>query len=287
MNIEIAKILKADIFSAVFSKSSFDLRRMGFAGEMYAINPKFKRGIRGFIMLKLAFLLRMKPLRKYNTVIFSNEATPARIWVKRSAKRIYYAHSISRHLFDQKEVYVQKISCCFRPFFKLALIPLKWWYIADLRSMNLLIANSQKNADFLKSIAPKVPVTVLYPPVNMKEFYPLLDSQMSAIHDEYFLSFARLTHAKRIHLLIQAFLKMPEKKLKIIYGKNDPQLQEFVELTGGQFEGEYWKSGVENIEFITLEDNSKLPDIIRHAKAVFCVSKNEDFGMNAIESFAS
>jgi len=37
------------------------------------------------------------------------------------------------------------------------------------------------------------------------------------------LSFARLADAKRVDLIVRAFMQMPEKKLVVIYGENDPQ----------------------------------------------------------------
>ena len=58
MNIEIAKILNADIYSAVFKKESFDLEAMGFCGKKREILPSFQRGMFGFLAMKLAFLTR-------------------------------------------------------------------------------------------------------------------------------------------------------------------------------------------------------------------------------------
>lgn len=130
--------------------------------------------------------------------------------------------------------------------------------------MDLILANSQANAIFLRQLAPKVPIKILYPPVNTKEFYPLPPGDPVG---DYFLSYARLTHAKRVDVIIRAFLRMPELKLKVVYGKNDPQLEEFRTLA----------NGAKNIEFITLSDNSELPNIVRSAIASICVSRNEDF----------
>ncbi len=322
MNVEIAKILGADIFTAVLKPESYDLRAMGFAGRVTEIFPSFRRGMLGFVLMKFAFLLRCRPIGGYSAVIFSNEAVSARIWA-RNARKIYYAHSISRHLFDQKDEYARKVPPYFRPAFRVALSLLRWWYVRDLRAMDLILANSLKNADFLRELAPGVRVEVLYPPVNTGEFYPVgagedpdlagsktprnpgktMKSEadfehrgeacprtlseerrnrqgvrvLPGFHAPYFLSYARLAHAKRIDAIVRAFLLIPEKRLKVVYGKNDPQLEEFRALA----------HGAENIEFVTLTDNAELPSIVRHAIATICVSKNEDFGMVAVESMAS
>jgi hypothetical protein len=44
------------------------------------------------------------------------------------------------------------------------------------------------------------------------------------------LSFARLADAKRVDKVIEAFKKLPEKKLVVIYGENDPQREKIFEL---------------------------------------------------------
>ena len=92
----------------------------------------------------------------------------------------------------------------------------------------------------------------------------------------YYLSFSRLTHAKRIDTIIRAFAQMPEKNIIILYGENDSQWDEFMRL------GEWYP----NIIFHKLSDNNHLPHIISGSIASICISENEDFGMVAIESMA-
>lgn len=43
MNIQIAKMLDADIVAAVFSDASFDLESMGFKGKKFPVYPGFRR----------------------------------------------------------------------------------------------------------------------------------------------------------------------------------------------------------------------------------------------------
>lgn len=62
MNIEIAKILEADIYSAVFRKESYDLEAMGFCGKKVEILPSFQRGMFGFFAMKIAFLTRCRKI---------------------------------------------------------------------------------------------------------------------------------------------------------------------------------------------------------------------------------
>jgi glycosyltransferase involved in cell wall biosynthesis len=48
-----------------------------------------------------------------------------------------------------------------------------------------------------------------------------LNSELSTRN--YFLSFARLSSIKRVDRIVTAFQKMPEEKLILTYGKNDPE----------------------------------------------------------------
>ncbi len=43
MNIEIAKILSADIATAYISPECYDIRGMGFSGELFQTNPSFQK----------------------------------------------------------------------------------------------------------------------------------------------------------------------------------------------------------------------------------------------------
>jgi glycosyltransferase involved in cell wall biosynthesis len=63
----------------------------------------------------------------------------------------------------------------------------------------------------------------LYPPVDLKEFRFISQG-------DYYLSFARLSDAKRVDKIVEAFKKLPKKKLIVIYGENDPQRQKIFDL---------------------------------------------------------
>ncbi|USN59137.1 MAG: hypothetical protein H6767_03495 [Candidatus Peribacteria bacterium] len=78
----------------------------------------------------------------------------------------------------------------------------------------------------------------MYPPVDLKAF-SYLDQ------GDYYLSFARLSDAKRVDRIVQAFREMPDKKLVVIYGENDPQRQNIFDMA----------AGYENISCITLPGN--------------------------------
>ncbi len=231
-------------------------------------------------MMKWWFALSSNTLSGYPTVIFSNEAITGWRAVSPRTKKIYYAHSISRHLYDQKNDYLKKLPVILRPIGRIGLFFLRLLYESDLRAMDLILTNSPANSTLLRSLAPKVRVEVLYPPVDLTVFYPRVGdvplTEGSFTAKTYYISFSRLTHSKRIDHIIRAFILMPDKNILLLHGENDPQKSEFYALA----------QGYENIKFLTLSDNTELPRYISGAIAAIAISKNEDFGMISLESMA-
>ncbi len=111
---------------------------------------------------------------------------------------------------------------------------------------------------------------IIYPPVDTDYFVPTEEK------NDYYISFSKLSTLKRVARTVEAFREMPDKKLLVIYGQNDPQKEEIMNLG----------AGYENITFLTLTDNNELPKYISRAIATIFIAKNEDFGMVALESMS-
>jgi len=286
MNIEIAKILDADIATALWSPDCYDIQAMGFEWKVIEVNPNFRRGILGFILMKWRFFRSKKLVSEYENIFFSNEAITG-IWnVWPNTKTYYYAHSISRHLFDLRKQYLQKVPFLIRPGFLLFSVFLRWLYTKEIQKVGTIFVNSEANKKRISEWLGRDDAIVIYPSVDIDKFrifsenevlQILAKEQISLNYKWYYISFSRLTHVKRIDVIIRAFQKIPDKKLLILYGENDSQKDEFIKM------GE----GYPNIIFHSLEENENLPIILSGAIASISVSENEDFGMVAIESMAS
>ncbi len=135
--------------------------------------------------------------------------------------------------------------------------------------MDIILTNSQNTKNRIQKYL-GYDAEILYPPVDTKRF-------IATWNKGYFLSFARLADAKRVDRIIQAFQELPEEKLVIIYGKNDPQKQKIFELA----------KGYSNITLLTLEDNNMLFDYVGSARATIYIPIDEDFGMIPIESMSA
>ncbi|MDD2871077.1 MAG: glycosyltransferase [Candidatus Gracilibacteria bacterium] len=264
-----AKSLDADLASGFFSKGSFDLRKEGFKGKMISVSSEiFKKGFR-HIKLKWGFLFNTSFLKQYDTVIFSGDSISAVRNCRQDTKKIYYCHTPPRYLYDLKDVYYKKVPLVLKPFFNILTYIFKKMYEYDISKMDLILTNSINTKNRIKKFL-GIDSVVLYPPVDLSQFKYINQG-------DYYLSFARLSHAKRVDKIVEAFKQMPDKKLIVIYGENDPQKNEIFDIA----------EGYKNIQFITLPGNVGFTDYIGKCIASIYIPVDEDFGMSPVESMSA
>jgi len=263
------KALGSDIASGFFSKGSFDLKAEWFRGKLISVSSEiFAKGFR-HIKLKLAFLFKTSFLKDYDTVIFSWDCISAVRNCKPDTKKIYYCHTPPRYLYDLRHIYLKKVPVLLRPLFHIVSYIFKASYEKDIQKMDLILTNSANTQARIKEFL-WLDSQILYPPVDLNEF-SFLEQQ------DYYLSFARLSDAKRVDRIVKAFLKMPDKKLKVIYGENDPQREQIFSLA----------KDAPNIEFITLPGNVWFKEMVANCIATLYIPIDEDFWMSPVESMAA
>ena len=264
-----AKSLNADLASGFFSKWSFDLRKEWFKGKMISIsNEVFKKWFRHF-KLKLAFLFKTKFLKNYETVIFSWDSISAVRNCSKNMKKIYYCHTPPRYLYDLKEIYIKKVPFLLRPAFLFVSYIFRKMYERDISKMDLILTNSINTQKRIKKFL-WIDSKILYPPVDLDEFKFISQK-------DYYLSFDRLSDAKRVDEGVEAFKKLPDKKLVIIYWENDPQREKIFDLA----------KDCKNIEFKTLPWNVGFTDYVGNCIATIYIPIDEDFWMSPVESMAA
>lgn len=190
MNIEIAKILDADIATAVWHENGFNLADFDYDCEIFLTQKNFKRGMLGFLKMKWSFWKfsssLLTPLLKgegnendtkphwgeVGSFFLSNEASTS-VWnLPKNSKKIFYAHSISRHLFDLYDDYLAKVPTIAKIPYRIMAWILKKMYIAELRRFDIILTNSTENQKRLKEWC-NIDAKVLFPPVNTDKFVPL------------------------------------------------------------------------------------------------------------------
>lgn len=264
-----AKSLNADLASGFFSKWSFDLRKEWFKGKMISIsNEVFKKWFRHF-KLKFAFLFKTKFLKDYETVVFSWDSISAVRNCSKNMKKIYYCHTPPRYLYDLKEIYIKKVPFLLRPAFLFVSYIFRKMYERDISKIDLILTNSINTQKRIKKFL-WIDSKILYPPVDLDEFKFISQK-------DYYLSFARLSDAKRVDKVVEAFKKLPDKKLVIIYWENDPQREKIFDLA----------KDCKNIEFKTLPWNVGFTDYVGNCIATIYIPIDEDFWMSPVESMAA
>lgn len=264
-----ANTLDADIASWFFSKWSYDLREDWFNWKMIEVSSEiFKKWFR-HVKLKQAFLFNTKFLKEYDTVIFSWDCISAVRNTNKNSKIIYYCHTPPRYLYDLNHIYINKVPAYLKIFFKMGFSVFKYLYERDLKGIDTILTNSINTKTRIKKFL-DLESTVLYPPVILEEFKWI--SQW-----DYYISFSRLSTAKRINNVVKAFKELPDKKLIVIYWVNDPQKEEIFELGKDS----------KNIQFITCKKSKEFTNYVWNSIACVCIPIDEDFWMVPIESMAA
>ncbi|NRH20778.1 glycosyltransferase [Candidatus Gracilibacteria bacterium] len=266
-----AKALDADLVSGFFSEGSFDPRELGFTGKMIALGkPVFAKGFRHAI-LKYRFIEKTRFLADYDIVIFSGNCLDAVRNIPKTTKKIYYCHTPPRYIFDFRDRYMMRFPKWLHKVADRVLDREARSYTKQLSLMDHIFTNSQNVHDRLLSFC-DFESEILYPPTDIDRFAP----NVSVSTGNYFLSFARLSPPKRVDIIVDAFLQMPEQNLILTYGKNDPMKDEILSKIKGK----------DNIRAIESPNDTDLISLIQGALATIYIPIDEDFGMSPVESMA-
>ncbi len=263
------KALNCDLATWFVSKWSFDLKKEWINQKIFEISSEiFTKGFR-HIKLKFAFLFKTKFLKNYDRIIFSWDCLSAVRNCDKNAKKIYYCHTPPRYLYDLRWEYLKKVKWYMRPAFEIISYIFKKMYESDIKKMDLIIVNSINTWKRLKSFL-WYDSHIVYPPVKLDKFKWIEQW-------DYYISFARLADAKRVDHIIKAFLKMPDKKLLVVYWENDPQKDEIFKLA----------NNAKNIEFKTFPWNIGFYEAVGKSIASIYIPIDEDFWMSPVESMAA
>lgn len=215
----------------------------------------------------LAFSLPHTCLKNSRCVIYSGLYAPISVRYQNSGKKIYYCHTPPRFAFDREQEYIENCPVQLRPIFRRVISVYRLAYLRAVRSMNLVISNSDHvRQRFMAQTG--LDSMVIYPPIDTKGFRFL--GQL-----DYFVSLARLERNKRVDTIIKAFLKMPDKKLVVVSG-------------GSEFERlKSLSDGASNIFFTGWITQEKLVQIVGNSIAAIYIPRDEDFGMAAVEAMAA
>jgi glycosyltransferase involved in cell wall biosynthesis len=149
-------------------------------------------------------------------------------------------------------------------FVKLMLHYLRLYDVATANRVDVYVANSKYVARRIRKIYRRE-AHVVYPPVDTEGF--ALETQK----EDYYFTVSRMVPYKKIDLIVEAFSRMPDKKLVVI-GE------------GPEFEKIRSKAGP-NVELMGYQPFEVVKRHMAHARA-FVFAAEEDFGIVPVEAQA-
>lgn len=213
------------------------------------------------------FRFRTQHLRDADVVLYSGFYSPLAVHQQRSGRRLYYCHTIPRFAYDLYEITQASFPFWLRPLYALFVRWFRARYENAIGRMDQILVNSENVRARLRRYT-GLEAQVVYPPVATQHFQPLGD-------EGYYLSTARLVPNKRVDMIVEAFLQMPERSLVV--------------LSGGPEAGRLKKmaAGAPNILFTGWQSDEALRRWVGRCRCVVYLPVDEDFGMSPVEAMAA
>jgi glycosyltransferase involved in cell wall biosynthesis len=193
-------------------------------------------------------------LRGYDLVLTSDSCVAKGVLIDQTALQICYYHSPMRALWDLRFEFRDTLPAPFRPIFNAITRSLRQWDFQAAQRVDYFVANSSFVAERIMRYYRR-DSHVIYPPVNDQSH------TASSSHDNYYLFVGRLTHTKRVDLLILACNQLKRRLVVVGAGRHVAALKKLAEPT---------------IEFPGRADDGALEDLYRNCRALL-FSANEDF----------
>ncbi|WEX08344.1 glycosyltransferase [Chelativorans sp. AA-79] len=263
----LAEALEADIVYSFREKESYP-ESMFRPSIDFNLPPMLRQTSIRTVALAWHFFRAQNVVRDYSIRIFSGSFAPFAAPDRQAGGvNIFYCHTPPRFLYDQREHFRNRLPGPLRLLAPALLRLFERGYTRSVARMDVVVANSQNTRARIQRYLGRDSV-IVYPPVDTDRF--LWRGQ-----GDYYLSTARLSSLKRVDKIVEAFLRMPEKKLVVASGGED--LEALKQRA----------AGAPNITFRGWVDDDELLDLVGNATATIYLPREEDFGMSPVESMAA
>jgi glycosyltransferase involved in cell wall biosynthesis len=232
------------------------LQRLPFAEKKY----------RAYLPL-MPFAIEQLDLSAYDLIISSSHAVAKGVITGPDQIHICYCHSPIRYAWDLQHQYLRQTGLKRGLRGLSARLILHYIRIWDLRTANgvdQFIANSAYIARRIAKIYRRE-AFVVHPPVDVGSFTARLDKE------DFYFTASRLVPYKRVDLIVEAFAKMPARRLIVI--GDGPEMARIAKLAGP------------NVTLLGFQSNAVLRDHLQRTRA-FVFGAEEDFGILPVEAQA-
>ncbi len=247
----------ADLFALVDffeEKDRHFIKHKDVTTTMLQKVPFAKHLFRFFLPL-MPFAIEQLDLSKYDLIISSSHTVAKGVLTGPNQLHISYIHSPIRYAWDEPEDYLSFLA-------RMGLFFIRNWDVRSSNSVDYFISNSRFSERRIWKYYRREAVTI-YPPVRT-DLFTFCEEK-----DDYYVTASRLVPYKNIHILVQAFANMPNKKLIIIGdGPHFRMLR---------------KIATPNISLLGELPQEEAIQYIQRAKA-FLYAADEDFDSSIIEA---
>lgn len=231
--------------------------------------PFARRHYRYYLPL-MPLAIEQLDLSDFDVVISSSHAVAKGVLTGPDQLHIGYIHSPMRYAWDLQHQYLRQNDLekgLLGWLVRWQLHRLRLWDRHTANGVDHMIANSAFIAGRIRKIYRRE-ATVIYPPVDIESFVPGDPGSRSG---DFYMTASRAVPHKRIDLIVEAFRKLPDRRLVVI--GDGPEL------------GRLRRRAPANVEFLGYQPGTVLRDCLRNARA-FIFAAEEDFGIVPVEAQA-
>ena len=264
----ISEIYEFDFYYAYVNKmSQKDLNRTFQNKPIVVEDSKKFKGFKFFFRFLMPFFPYL--VKSFNKQTKNNEIdlVISSSWALSKGYRIGNETHISylhcrnfKYVWDEAYLYFKG------PFKLLSFLkkPLREFDIKSAQNPDYLITNSKFVQNWVRQKYNRES-TVIYPPVEVEEFY------ISNEKEDYFIPVGRIVTCKRFEIIVEAFARNGKNLLIVGDGSARKKLE---------------KNAPPNVKFIGFKTKEELKTLLSKARA-FVFSAEEDFGIAIVEALAS
>ncbi|GBR08185.1 glycosyltransferase [Acetobacter oeni] len=232
--------------------------------------PFARRYFRHYLGL-MPFAVEQLDLAGFDVVFSSHHAVAKGIITGPDQLHISYVHSPMRYAWDMQSSYLRQSGLETGLKGLLArwqLHRLRNWDVRTAAGVDAFIANSAYIARRIRKVYRR-DATVIHPPVDVHTFFPA----QNAPERSCYVIVARQVPYKRVDLVVEAFRRMPDRKL--IVAGDGPEHEKIVALA----------ADAPNITLRGKVSDSEFLTLMQQARA-FVFAAEEDFGITLVEAQA-
>ncbi|MCM2493743.1 glycosyltransferase family 4 protein [Burkholderia glumae] len=228
--------------------------------------PFARRKYRAYLPL-MPLAIEQLDVSGYDLVISSSHAVAKGVLTGPDQIHVSYVHSPIRYAWDLQHQYLEQSRLTRGPksyAARLILHYIRNWDSRTSNSVDGFIANSAFIARRIRKVYQR-DAAVVFPPVDVEAF------SLATEKEDFYLTASRMVPYKKIDLIVEAFARMPERRLVVI--GDGPEMNKVRAKAGP------------NVEILGYQPFEVLQDHMRRARA-FVFAAEEDFGISVVEAQA-